>query len=30
MDVPDARRLKAVEAVNARIKKLLTETLLEN
>ena len=30
MDVSDARRLKALEAENARLKKLLAETLLEN
>jgi len=29
MDVPDAKRLKALEAENARLKKLLTESLLE-
>ena len=30
MDVSDARRLKALEAENARLKKLLAETMLEN
>ena len=30
MDVSDARRLKPLEAENARLKKLLAETLLEN
>ncbi len=30
MSVPDAKRLKALEAENARLKKLLAETLLEN
>lgn len=30
MDVPDAKRLKALEAENARLKKLLAETMLEN
>jgi len=30
MDVSDAKRLKALEAENARLKKLLAETLLEN
>ncbi len=30
MDVSDARRLKALEAENARLKKLLAESLLEN
>ncbi len=30
MDVSDARRLKALEAENARLKRLLAETLLEN
>ena len=30
MDVSDARRLKALEADNARLKKLLAETMLEN
>lgn len=29
MDVPDAKRLKALEAENARLKKLLAESLLE-
>lgn len=29
MSVPDAKRLKALEAENARLKKLLAETLLE-
>ena len=29
MDVSDAKRLKALEAENARLKKLLAETLLE-
>ena len=30
MDVSDARRLKALEAENARLKKLLAESMLEN
>ena len=30
MDVSDARRLKMLEAENAKLKKLLAETLLEN
>ena len=30
MDVPDAKRLKALEAENAKLKKLLAETMLEN
>jgi putative transposase len=30
MDVSDARRLKALEAENARLKKLLAETMLGN
>ena len=30
MDVSDARRLKVLEAENAKLKKLLVETLLEN
>jgi putative transposase len=30
MDVSDASRLKALEAENARLKKLLAETMLEN
>jgi len=30
MDVSEARRLKALEAENARLKKLLAETMLEN
>lgn len=30
MSVPDARRLKELESENARLKKLLAETLLEN
>ena len=30
MDVSDAKRLKALEAENARLKKLLAESLLEN
>ncbi len=30
MSVPEARRLKELEAENARLKKLLAETLLEN
>ena len=29
MDVSDAKRLKALEAENARLKKMLAETLLE-
>ena len=29
MTVPDAKRLKALEQENARLKKLLAETLLE-
>jgi len=29
MSVPEAKRLKALEAENARLKKLLAETLLE-
>jgi putative transposase len=30
MDVSDAKRLKALEAENARLKKLLAESVLEN
>jgi putative transposase len=30
MEVSDARRLKALEAENARLKKLLAESMLEN
>jgi putative transposase len=30
MDVSDAKRLKALEAENAKLKKLLAEALLEN
>ena len=30
MSVPDAKRLKVLETENARLKKLLAETLLEN
>jgi len=30
MSVPDAKRLKDLEAENARLKKLLAESLLEN
>lgn len=30
MGVSDARRLKALEAENTRLKKLLAETMLEN
>lgn len=30
MSVPDAKRLKALEAENTRLKKLLAESLLEN
>ena len=30
MDVSDARRLKALEAENAKLKKLLAEEMLEN
>jgi putative transposase len=30
MDVSDARRLKGLEAENARLKKLLAESMLEN
>jgi len=30
MDVPDAKRLKALEAENARLKKLLAESMLDN
>jgi hypothetical protein len=30
MDVSDARRLKALEAENTRLKKLLAESMLEN
>jgi putative transposase len=30
MDVSDAKRLKALEAENARLKKLLAESMLEN
>ncbi len=30
MDVSDARRLKALEAENARLKKLLAESMLES
>ena len=30
MDVSDAKRLKALEAENAKLKKLLAETMLEN
>ncbi len=30
MDVSDARRLKSLESENARLKKLLAESMLEN
>lgn len=30
MEVPDAKRLKSLESENARLKKLLAESLLEN
>lgn len=30
MEVSDAKRLKALEAENARLKKLLAESMLEN
>lgn len=30
MDVPDAKRLKALEVENARLKKLLAESMLDN
>ncbi len=30
MDVSDAKRLKALEAENAKLEKLLAETMLEN
>jgi putative transposase len=30
MDVPDAKRLKALEAENAKLKQLLAEKMLEN
>ena len=30
MDVPGAKRLKALEAENARLKKLLAESMLDN
>lgn len=30
MDVSDARRLKALEDENAKLKKLLAETMLDN
>ena len=30
MDVSDAKRLKALEAENAKLKKLLAETILDN
>jgi putative transposase len=30
MDISDAKRLKALEAENARLKKLLAESMLEN
>lgn len=30
MDVSDVKRLKALEAENARLKKLLAESMLEN
>jgi putative transposase len=30
MEVPDAKRLKSLEAENARLKKLLAESMLEN
>ena len=30
MDVSDARRLKTLEAENAKLKKLLAESMLEN
>lgn len=30
MDVPDAKRLKALEVENAKLKKLLAEAMLEN
>jgi putative transposase len=30
MEVPDVKRLKSLEAENARLKRLLAESLLEN
>jgi putative transposase len=30
MDVPDAKRLRALEAENAKLKKLLAEAMLDN
>ncbi len=30
MDVPDAKRLKALEAENAKLKKMLAEAMLDN
>ncbi len=30
MEISDAKRLKALEAENARLKKLLAESMLEN
>lgn len=30
MDIPDAKRLKSLEVENARLKKLLAESMLEN
>ena len=30
MDVPDAKRLKVLEAENAKLKKLLAEAMLDN
>jgi putative transposase len=30
MSVPDAKRLKALESENAKLKKLLAESMLEN
>mgnify|MGYP006210355043 CR=1 FL=1 len=30
MDVPDAKRLKSLEAENAKLKKMLAEAMLDN
>ncbi|SDK76177.1 putative transposase [Dyella jiangningensis] len=30
MDVPDAKRLKTLEAENAKLKKMLAEAMLDN
>lgn len=30
MDVPDAKRLRALEAENSKLKKLLAEAMLDN